>query len=87
MYWGENKTKGKHNNKTKEYRNFLKSNFVGISKLLVLVYSNKMMMQKCVKPNSIIYIKNNHVVINGKNFYDQSINCDIKQYEEVRNLV
>ena len=31
-------------------------------------------------------IKNNNVIINGRNFYDQSVDSDIKQYEEIRNL-
>ena len=29
-------------------------------------------------------IKKNHVIINGKNFYDQAIDSDIKQFEETR---
>ena len=31
-------------------------------------------------------IKNYKVMINGKNFYNQSINSDIKRYEEIRKL-
>ena len=30
--------------------------------------------------------KNYNVYINGKNFYDQPIYCDIKLYEEIRKL-
>ena len=29
-------------------------------------------------------IKNYNVIINGKNFYEQPSNSDIKQYEEIR---
>ena len=29
-------------------------------------------------------IKNYNVVISGKNFYDQTIDSNIKQYEEIR---
>ena len=35
-------------------------------------------------PNGII--KNYNIIINGKNFYDQPIDSDIKQYEEIRKL-
>ena len=31
-------------------------------------------------------IKNYNVIINGKNFYDQVIDSDIKRYEEIRKL-
>ena len=31
-------------------------------------------------------IKSYNVVINGKNFYDQAIDSDIKRYEEIRKL-
>ena len=35
-------------------------------------------------PKGIIKICN--VIINGKNFYDQAIDTDIKQYKEIRKL-
>ena len=28
----------------------------------------------------------NYVIINGKNFYDQAVDSDITQYEEIRKL-
>ena len=31
-------------------------------------------------------MKNYNATINGKNFYDQEIDSDIKQYEEIRKL-
>ena len=31
-------------------------------------------------------IKNYNIIINGKSFYYQSIDSDIKQYEEIRKL-
>ena len=31
-------------------------------------------------------IKNYNVIINGKNFYDQTTDSDIKRYEEIRKL-
>ena len=51
---------------TNEYRPFLKSNFIGVNGLFVLIYSNK----------------DDKVIVNGKNFHDQPIDSDIKQYEE-----
>ena len=41
--------------------------------------------QKYYLPKNIIKICN--VIIIGKSFYDQPINSDIKQYEEMRNLM
>ena len=33
-----------------------------------------------------VKIENNNIEINGRNFYDQSINDSIKQYDEVRKV-
>ena len=53
--------------------------------MFVLVYSNQeIAIEKGIKINVII--KNYEVIINGKNFYDQSIDFDIKRYEEIRKL-
>ena len=41
VYLDEYKTKGEKKNTTNKYRYFLESNFVGVSRLLVLVYSNQ----------------------------------------------
>ena len=41
MCWGKSKTKSENKNTTNEYRYFLESNFFGVSRLFVLVYSNK----------------------------------------------
>ena len=40
VYWNGYKTKGENKDTTNEYRYFLKSNFIGVNKLFVLVYSN-----------------------------------------------
>ena len=43
-----------------------------------------------LKPEGVIdqkkVIKNQKVIIDGKNFYYQSIDSDIKRYEEIRKL-
>ena len=41
VYWNEYNTKSEKINTTNEYRYFLRSTFVGVNKLLVLVYSNQ----------------------------------------------
>ena len=69
---------------------FLKSKSVGVNRLFVLVYSNQDDNSKRFKarryylPKGII--DNYNVIINGKNFYDQAIDSDIKRYEEIRKL-
>ena len=42
VYWNEYKTKSENKNMTNEYRYFLKSNFVEVNRLFVLVYSNQL---------------------------------------------
>ena len=66
---------------TNEYRYFLESNFVGVNKLFVLIYSNHDYDAKRYKarwydvPKG--FIKNSNVAINGENFYDQSLNNNL----------
>ena len=58
--------------------------------MFVLVYSNEDAGPKRFKakryylPKGII--KNDNVIVTGKNFYDQAIDSDIKRYEEIRKL-
>ena len=90
VYWNEYKTKIENKNTTNEYIYLLQSNFVAVNRLFVLVYSNedenakRFKTQRYYLPNGII--KNYKVIINGKNFYDQPIDSDTKQYEEIRKL-
>ena len=79
MYWNEYKTKSENKKTTSEYRYFLESNFVGVNRLFVLIYSNQ-------DNNSKGTIKNYNVIINGKDFYDQYINSDWKRYGETYKL-
>ena len=61
-----------------------------VNRLFVLVYSNEDADSKIFKtkkyylPKGII--KYYSVIINGKNFYDQVIDLDMKRYEEIRKL-
>ena len=40
VYWNENKTKSGNKNATNEYGYFLESNFLGVNRLFILVYTN-----------------------------------------------
>ena len=57
----------------------------------VLVYKNENNKAKNIKYSKIAFIRrhnqNYNVIINGKNFYDQEIDSDIKRYEEIRKLI
>ena len=72
VYWNEYKTKSENKNTTNEYRYFLKSNFVGVDRLFILIYTNetnnakRFSAQKYYLPKA--KIKNYNVIINGKNF-------------------
>ena len=89
VYWNECKTKSENKNTTNEFRYFVESNFVGVNRLFVLVYSNqgsnvkRFNVWKYYLPKGII--KSYSVIISG-NFYDQVIDPDIKQYEDIRKL-
>ena len=90
LYWNEYKIKSENKNTTNEYRYFLDSNFVGVKRLFVLVYSNQDKDSKISKTQRYYLrkgiIDNYNVIINGKNIYDHVVDSDIKQYEEIRKL-
>ena len=87
VYWSEYKTKSDDENTTNEFRYFLESNFVGVNRLFVLVFTNE--GNNATRFNAQKYylakyiIKNYNVIINGKNFYEQAIDSYIKRYEEI----
>ena len=41
VYWNEYKTKSENKNTKNKYRYFLESNFVGVKRLFILVYSDE----------------------------------------------
>ena len=90
VYWNEYKTKNENTNMKNEYRYFLESNFVGINRFFVLVYSDQDENSKSYKAKMYylwkVFIKN-YNTINVKNFYDQPVDFDIMQYEEIRRLI
>ena len=74
---------------TNEYKYFLKSNFVGVNRLFVIVYSNQDANSKRFKTRRYYLPKGkikNYNIINGKIFYDQAIDSDMKWYEEITKL-
>ena len=89
VHCNKNKTKKKKKNTTNKYRYFSKSNFAGVNRLLVLIYSNHGNNSKrfkfwgCYLLEGII--KNYNVIINGKNFHDWTIDSDIN-YKEIKKL-
>ena len=90
VYWNEYKTKSDIKNTTNKFRFSLESHFVGVNRLFVIVYTNqdaasrRFIAKRYYLPKGII--DNYNVIINGKNFYDQAIEADIKRYEEIRKL-
>ena len=89
VYW--NKYKIILKDYDNEYmRERLDASFQGVSKLFVLAYAhgdnvtNENSYRKYFLPG--LKIKNYTIAIDGRNFYDQSINDLIKQYDEVRKI-
>ena len=82
------KTKSENKNATNDYRYFLKSNFVEVNRLFVLVYTNQDNNAKRFKtrryylPEGII--KNYNVIINGKKTF--MINQLILIYNNMKKL-
>ena len=72
------------------FRYFLQSNFVGVTRFFILVYANQNDNAKIFKAKRYylpkVVIDNYNVIINGKNFYNQPIDSNIKRYEEVRKI-
>ena len=90
MYWNKYKTKSQNKDTANEYRYFLQSNSVGVNRLFVLVYSNqghnlkRYKALRCYLTQGLI--NNYNVIIIGKKFYDQTIDSDIKRFEEIKKL-
>ena len=72
VYWNEYKTESENKNTTNEYRYFLESNFVGVSRLFVLVYWYRDAKSKIFKTQRYYLSKgindNYNVIINGNTF-------------------
>ena len=89
VYW--NKYKIVFRNYNNEYiRERLDAIFQGVSRLFVLAYArgDNVTNEDLYRKYFILRrrIKNYNIEIDGRNFYDQSINDLIKQYDEVRKI-
>ena len=85
MYWNEHKTKSEYNDTVDKYKYFLESNFAGVTRLYVLNYSKEDgNWKRYYLPKGII--RNYDIILNGKSFYNQPTDCNIKRYEETRKL-
>ena len=82
MYWNEYKTKNDNKDTIDEYINFLESNFVGVNRLYVSVYSNVADNAQSFKP----IINQKVFFVNGRNFYGQPNDSNKKRYEGIRKL-
>ena len=93
VYWNKykiipNKTYDENDN----IRELLDSSYQGVKRLFVLAYNNTAgdnqvsvdSYKKYFLPR--VKIENYNIEIDGRNFYDQSINDLIKQYDEVRKI-
>ena len=91
VYWNHYKIFLKDYAANENIRERLDVSFQGVSKLFVLANQrdgdngvNEEAFNKYFLPK--IKIEKYNVEINGRNFYDQSINDSIKQYDEVRKI-
>ena len=79
-------------NDVKYIRELLDSSCQGVKRLFVLPYNNTAgnnqvsvdSYKKYFLPR--VKIDNYNLEIDGRNFYDQPINCSIKQYDEIRKI-
>ena len=95
FYWNEYKSKieTKNLDANNVTRFPLDASFQGVNRLFVLAFDNTENGDKKVKRDSHrkyflprVDITNSNVLIDGKNFYDQPINDQIKKYDEIRKL-
>ena len=102
VYWGKYKVidntvvKISANNEEKYIKKLLDSSYQGVKRLFVLDYeitANDNDHNNQVSINSFkkyilprVKIENCDIEIDGRNFYDQSINDSIKQYDEIKKI-
>ena len=90
IYWNKYKIIFKNYNNKDYIRERLDASFQGVNRLFVLAYAhgddvaNENSYRRYFLPR--LKIKNYNIEIDGRNFYDQSINDLIKQYDEVKKI-
>ena len=82
------------NNGEKYIRESLDSSWLGVKRLFVLAYNNTANDNGQVSIDSFrkyffprVKIENYNIEIDSRNFYDQSINDPIKEYDEIRKIL
>ena len=95
VYWNEYKSKieTKTTDNNNVIRFTLDASFQDVNRLFVLAFDNTENGNKKVEKESQrkyflprVDITNYNVLIDGRNFYDQSINDQIKKYNEIRKI-
>ena len=95
VYWNEYKSKIEK--KEADYNNLkrflLDASFQGVNRLFVLAFTDTNNGNNKVERGSHrkyflprVNITNYNVLIDGRNFYDQPINDEIKKYDEIRKI-
>ena len=95
IYWNkyERKIEIKEADANNLTRFLLDASFQGVNRLLVLTFNNTNNDANKVERDSHrkyflpkVNITNYNVLINGRNFYDQPINDQMKKYDEIRKI-
>ena len=100
VYWNEYKSKiGTKNLDNDNLTRFpLDASFKGVNRLFVLAFNNTTLANGNYDPNRVnrdshtkyflprVDITNYNVLIDGRNFYDQSISNPVKKYDEIRKI-
>ena len=90
VYWNKYQAILKDHAENENIRERLDASFQGVNKLFVLAYArgdkvtNKISHWRYFLPR--LWIKNYNIETDGRNFYDQSINDLIQQYDEMRTI-
>ena len=100
VYWNEYKTKieTKEADGNEPTGFYLDASFQGVTKLNVLAFNDATLANGNDGPSRVkrenlrkyffprVNITNCNVLIDGRNFYDQSISDQIKKYDEIRKI-
>ena len=90
IYWNEYNARLKNYTGNSDIRKRLDASIQGVNRLFFLAYAhgdnitNENSYKRYFLPRR--KIKNYNIDIDGRNFYDQSINDSIKQYDEIRKI-
>ena len=99
VYWNEYKSKAESEEADNSLtRLFLRASFQGVKTLYVLVFNDTTGAHNVDGPNGVkrishrkyflprVNITNCNMLIDGRSFYDQPINDQIKMYDEIKKI-